>query len=135
MILDIETKSYIEANGLPTTEILSISFLPVAEFYRVVDNNEEYLIVASEDEGMNHVGVNKHGDVYLTGLDKQLYVSSSLVNFIKQLLAFESFSTEKITEKRIDELQETIKNLDKTTIKNNETFWSTIFENIEEVLY
>ena len=135
MMLDIETKLYIDAKGLPTIEILSVSFLPVAEFYVAVDNNEEYLIVAIEDEGMNHIGVNKHGNAYLIGLDRPLYVANSLVKFIKQLLAFQSFNSKERTKNHIDELRDTIKNIDKTAIKNNETFWSTILENIEEVIY
>lgn len=134
MILDIEKKSYIDAKGLPAIEILSISFLPVDEFYIVVDNNEEYLIVASEDEGMNHIGVNKHGNVYLIGLGRQLYVASSLVKFIKLLLAFQSLSIKKRVGKHTDELRDTIKNIDKTAIKNSETFWSTILENIDKVM-
>jgi hypothetical protein len=139
MMLDIETKLYIEVKGLPSSEILSVSFWRVNEFCRAVYENEEYLIVADEDEGMNHIGVNKHGNVYLIFDNKKKYISSSLVKFIKQLFAFQSFklsaaiNSEMELKKRADELRETIKGIDKTSLKNNETFWSSILEHIREV--
>ena len=140
MELDTESKLYIEAKGLPSTEILGVSFLPADEFYSVTYENEEYLIVGDEDAGMSYIGLNKYGNVYLIGLDTKMYISNSLVKFAKQLLAFQSFAlpaakhTEKELKVHANKFRETIKGIDKSAFKNDGTFWAGIIKHIEEVL-
>jgi len=138
--LDIESKLYIEAKGLPTSEILSISFYPVKEFHTAIYDNEEYLIVGDEDEGVNDIGINKYGNVCLIGMSGKTYVSSSVVKFAKQLLEFkafklsaENYSDEKL-KRRTNEFRAVIVGIDKTAIKNSKTFWANIIEHMKEAL-
>lgn len=142
MTLDIESKLYIEAKGLPANEILSISFLPVEKFYETAYKSEKYIIVADEDEGMNEIGINQYGNIYFLGFgsDSKQYISHSLSKFAKQLLSFQSFKRsvancgEEELKRHTNEFKKTINDIDSTALKNDETFWSDIFKHMKEVL-
>ena len=140
--LSIETKLYIEARGLPTEEILMASFFPMDEFYETVFENEKYLVVAYDDSDDSEIGINEYGNVYLFGWfgnsigNSKIYVSRSLVQFIKLLLTYQSFrpllvncSEEKL-KTHTSKFRKMIEHIDKTALKNSETYWSGILEHM-----
>jgi len=131
-------KMYISKKGLPQEEILLIKFLAPAEFYTIEFNSKEYLTVAIEDD-INHIGIDEKGCVFLLA-EEVAYLSNSFIQFIELMEAYKSLPvlpvncSENQLLQQADAFGKKIRETDESVLKNPESFWSVILEQVADGL-
>ncbi|GEM_PF-6181422 len=132
--------------SLPDDIILEIKFFKREEFYSLMFNNKEYVIVA-EDYVKNLIGVDGYGRVYFldpcdisSGKKVEIYTAKDLSTFCAELMLFKNCdplpinASDEMIEASAQQFARKLESLDKDALSDSENFWSLIVEQLEDGL-
>lgn len=130
---------------VPSEEVLDVKFLKHEDFFVYIFLNKPYIVTAKVLGTRNFIGFGIDGNIYLLSREnnREIYVSSALAVFARQLKLYrdfseQSFENEAEQQNNAQIFAEKIIKLDKNAISSENNFWSKItkqmeFEVIQEV--
>ncbi len=126
---------------VPDEEILGVKFFKHENFSVKQLNGKPYIVAAEIVKTGNFIGFGSDGMIYLLDFDnnKASYAASALAVFARELKQYRDFpkvspseNAEEVHE-RVKKFAEEIKKLDKNAFSNEENFWSSIIEQMNDV--
>lgn len=112
---------------VPSDEILNVKFLKHEKFFVYVFINKPYIITAKVSGTRNFIGFGADGNIYLLDREnnREVYVSSALAVFARQLKIFRDLTNE---ENGRSEFSDKILKLDENAFLCKDYFWSAAAE-------
>lgn len=126
---------------VPSETVLDVEFLKHEDFFVYIFLNKPYIVTAKILGTRNFIGFGIDGNIYLLSREnnREIYVSSALAVFARQLKLYRDFSEqypgdEAEQQNNAKIFAEKIIKLDKNAISSENNFWSRITnELIQEV--
>lgn len=114
---------------VPSEKILNVQFLKHEKFFVYLFLNKPYIITANIASTRNFIGFGADGNIYLLDRvnNREIYASSALAVFARQLKLYRDFEAMEQNEENIsqsEDLIEQIQKLDENAFSDENSFWS-----------